>query len=39
MLDYLDADKLEPDGAGAPAQKELDECSDRYESTFNAKPR
>jgi DNA-directed RNA polymerase specialized sigma24 family protein len=39
MSDYFDADKLEPDGADAPAQKELGECTDRYEATFNSKPR
>jgi DNA-directed RNA polymerase specialized sigma24 family protein len=39
MLDYLDADKLDPSGPDAPATKELDECSDRYEATMNAKPR
>ena len=37
MEDYFDADKLEPNDA--QAEKESNECADRYEATMNAKPR
>jgi len=37
MSDYFDADKLDPNDA--QAEKEFNECADRYEATMNAKPR